>query len=326
MERLDSHDSILVVIVNFRTAHLVIDCIESLKTELDSLPNLSVVITDNHSGDDSVARIQTYIESERLCRVICVPLERNGGFAYGNNAAIRPALAAGNRPDYVLLLNPDTVVRPGAIGALVRFMDQHPQIGIAGSRLEDPDGTPQRSAFRFPTAVGEFERSIRWGLVSSLFERFITSSPVSPVAVQTDWVAGASMMVRREVFDAIGLLDEGFFMYFEEVDFCLRAARAGWPCWYVPESRVVHLVGQSSGVTDTRRPRQRRPAYWFESRRRYLLRNKGRAYTLACDILFMVGMILWKIRRVIQRKAEVDPPRILSDFFRHSVLVKGFSL
>ena len=102
-------------------------------------------------------------------------------------------------------------------------------------------------------------------------------------------MAGASLIVRREVFDAVGLLDEGYFMYFEEVDFCLKASRAGWPCWYVPTSRVVHLVGQSSGVTKAGDERKRRPRYWFEARRRYFMTNHGRPKTLAADVAFALA-------------------------------------
>src|SRR6185312_15227837 len=98
-----------------------------------------------------------------------------------------------------------------------------------------------------------------------------------------DWVSGACMIVRREVFDSIGLLDDGYFMYFEEVDFCHRAQRAGWLCGYVPEARVVHLVGQSTGKTDPDKTRRRMPDYWFRSRRRYFLHHQGRVVTILAD-------------------------------------------
>src|SRR5262249_24939007 len=163
---------------------------------------------------------------------------------------LRPILAAPNPPDYVLLLNPDTVVRPGAIRPLIDFMERHPEVGITGCRLEYPDGEPQRSAFRFPTIWSEFEGGIRVGVLSKLLNREVVAPRVSDEPHPTDWMAGASMLVRRAVFDDIGLMDEGYFLYFEETDFCLRARRAGWPGWYVPASHVVHLVGQASGVTD----------------------------------------------------------------------------
>lgn len=317
---------LLVVILNYRSASLCVDCLRSLAPEVAAVGDARVVVVDAPSGDDSMARIGRAID-ENGWREWCElrPLARNGGFAYGNNEAIRPALAAADPPRYVLLLNPDTVIRPGAIRALLDFMDANPSAGIAGSRLEHPDGAPQRSAFRFPTVLSELESGLRLGPVSKVLRKRVVAPPVpeGDEPVRTDWVAGASMIVRREVFDAVGLLDDGYFMYFEEVDFCLRAARAGWPCWYVPASRVVHLVGQSSGVTDAAQATKRRPRYWFESRRRYFVRNHGRAKTALADLLWIAGFATFRARRVVQRKPDTDPANLLADFARNSVLVAG---
>src|SRR5207244_7347040 len=134
-------------------------------------------------------------------------LDQNRGFAGGNNAALRPLLATSPPPDYLLLLNPDTYIRSGAVKALVEFMEQNPRVGIAGSRLEDPDGTPQRSAFQFQSALGEFEGSLKFGPVSRLLKRWIVAPPVVDYDFETDWVAGASMIIRREAMEATGLLD-----------------------------------------------------------------------------------------------------------------------
>jgi GT2 family glycosyltransferase len=128
------------------------------------------------------------------------------------------------------------------------------------------------------------------------------------------------MIVRRQVFDAVGLMDDDYFLYFEEVDFCLRAKRAGWPCWYVPSSHVVHLVGQASGVTDTKRPAKRVPRYWFESRRRYFVKSHGRMYKGLADVVWLFGFGLWRLRRVLQRKQDTDPPHLFWDFFRFNFL------
>jgi N-acetylglucosaminyl-diphospho-decaprenol L-rhamnosyltransferase len=281
------------------------------------------VVTDNASGDDSVARLTRAVADNGWGDWASIePLARNGGFAYGNNEAIRAALAATDKPEYVLLLNPDTLVRPGAIRALLEFMGAHPHAGIAGSRLEDPDGTPQRSAFRFHTVRSELEAGLRLGVVSSLLRRHIVAPPVpaGEEPVRTDWVAGASRIVRRAVCEQAGLMDEAYFMYFEEVDFCLRAARHGWPCWYVPASRVVHLVGQSSGVTDVRRANKRRPAYWFDSRRRYFLKNHGRLKTVLADLAWSLGFATFRVRQFLQRKPDSDPARLLRDFVSYNLL------
>ena len=145
---------LLIVIVNYRTADLVIDCLRSLESEVAAVGDARVVITDNASRDDSVAKIADAIRANRWdVWTALMPLPENGGFAYGNNAAIRPALAGNDPPDYVLLLNPDTVVREGAVSALLAFMEANPSVGIGGSRLEHPDGQAQRSAFRTGCAM-----------------------------------------------------------------------------------------------------------------------------------------------------------------------------
>ena len=315
---------LLIVIVNYRTAGMAVDCLRSLAPQIND--DIRVTITDGLSGDDSVEVIGNAIRENGWHWATLMPLEHNGGFAFGNNQAIRPALASDHPPDFILLLNPDTIVREGAIDALLQFMISHPEVGIAGSRLEDPDGTPQRSAFRFHSIAAEFERGVRFGPVSSVLEKKIVAPEVSDVAMECDWVCGASMMVRREVFNDVGVLDDRYFMYFEETDFTLAAKRAGWKTWYVPESRVVHLVGAASGFTNSKKPPKRRPTYWFDARRRYFVKNHGVLYALAADAAFATGFALWRVRRAIQRKPDSDPPQMLLDFVRNSVFMRGASL
>jgi N-acetylglucosaminyl-diphospho-decaprenol L-rhamnosyltransferase len=313
---------LLIVIVNYRTASLTVDCLRSLALEIASLPaGTRVVVTDNASGDDSADVLTLAVRDNGWGGWAEVrPLPRNGGFAYGNNEAIRPALASQDPPDYVLLLNPDTLVRQGAVRALLEFMDANPKVGIAGSRLEHPDGKAQRSAFRFPGALSELEEGLRLSVVSRLLKGFVVAPPPPEGNCRVDWVAGASMIVRKAVFDSVGLMDEAYFMYYEEVDFCRRANRAGWPCWYVPASRVVHLVGQSSGVTDEKKPKKRQPAYWFASRRRYFRTHTGAARTFLADTFFVVGHALYRATVAARRKPANDPVGLLGDFVRYNFL------
>ena len=317
--------NLLVVIVNFRSAKLTSDALQSLIPELGPVPAAHVVVVDNASGDDSMATLSRFLDdTPRLTgKVTLVAAPKNGGFSYGNNLGIQHWLGNNPAPEYVLLLNPDTVVRPGALRELLQFMDRHPDIGIAGSRLEDPDGTPQRSAFRFPSLPSEFEGSINLGPVSRLLARWIVAPPVSDVSCPADWVAGASMIIRWNVFDRIGFLDEEYFMYFEEVDFCLQAKRAGWPCWYVPTSHVVHLVGQVSQVTDPKLRRKRRPRYWFDSRRRFFLKNYGPATAASADALHLLGYVLYRTRMFVQRKPISTPLRFGRDLLRNGVFLRG---
>jgi GT2 family glycosyltransferase len=245
------------------------------------------------------------------------------GFTGGNNIILRSSLQSADPPQYVLLLNADTIVRPNAFKILVDFMDQHPNVGIAGSRLEDPDGTPQRSAFRFPSALSEFEGGLKLGPVSRLLERWVVAPPVPDEACETDWMAGASMIVRREVFRDVGVLDEGYFTFFEDVDFCFNVRKAGWPIWYVPASRVVHLVGQSTGIT-VKKPK-RQPPYSFEARRRYFLKNYGPLQAALADLGRILGLTLWQLR-VFFGKPDSTPPHFLRDAIKHSVFLTGFKL
>jgi GT2 family glycosyltransferase len=315
---------LLVVIVNYRTADLVLNCLRSLSDEVDTVPGARAVVVDNASGDDSVARLVEVVHERGWGGWVTIqPEDRNGGFAAGNNASIRPALAAADPPRYVLLLNPDTVVRAGALRALVEFMEAHPEVGIAGSRLEDPDGTPQCSAFRFPSILSELENGMRLGLVSRLLRRWVVAQPVPTAPCWTDWVSGACLFARREVFDAVGLLDEGYFMYYEEVDFCRRAAEAGWPCWYVPGARVVHLEGQTPGVRGRAGARARRPDFWFHSRRRYFRAHLGPAGAVLADLARVGGYASYRLRRILQRKPDTDPPGLLGDLIRHCFLGAG---
>lgn len=315
---------LLIAIVNYCTPLLAIECLRSIESQVRAIGSCRVIVVDGHSPDNSVEVLDhalTMNEWRDWCDFR--PLEINSGFAYANNEAIRPYLESTDPPEYVLLLNPDTLSRPGAIQELLAYMESRREVGIAGSRTEWPDGSPQTSAFRFHGIASEFEGYARFGPVSKLLNRYIVAPPPPDHEVDADWVVGASMMIRREVLEKVGLLDDHYFMYFEEVDFCLRARRAGFNIRYVPQSRIVHLIGKSSGVTDKNTQNKRRPAYWFESRRRYFIKNYGILYAMLADMSATVGFALWRLRRLVQRKPDPDPAHFLYDFVRHSVFLKG---
>jgi N-acetylglucosaminyl-diphospho-decaprenol L-rhamnosyltransferase len=312
--------NVCVIIINYRTALLTIGCLRSLATEVQRNPHVRAAVVDNASNDDSIQQIRHAIETEgwRERATLC-ELATNRGFATGTNTVLRDALCKMQAPDFFWLLNSDTRVRPGALDALIAFMQTHPTAGIAGSRLEDAAGAVQRSAFRFPSILGELESGLRWGLASRLLARWVTAPPAPAGETRADWVAGASLFIRRAVLETIDLLDEQFFMYFEDVDLCRRVRRAGWEVWYVPASRVVHLVGQSSGVTDGRDAPLRRPGYWFDARRHYFLKHHGWAYSALADAAWLLGFGAWRARRRLQHKPDRDPPQLWHDFLRHCI-------
>ena len=135
------------------------------------------------------------------------------------------------------------------------------------------------------------------------------------------------MILRRALLEEIGLLDEGLYTYFDDVDMCIRSLRSGWTTWYVPESKVTHLEGASTGINGSAGQRgQRRPAYWFEARRRFFLKNYGCLRTALADFVFLCGLASWRLRRRLQHKVDRDPRQLLADSFRHSVFSSGFRL
>lgn len=312
---------IVVCIVNYCTADLTIDCLRSLESEVRRAGQVQVVVADNASPDGSGTAIADAIAAHRWeswARLI--PLPRNGGFAFGNNAVLRdfPYDPAVNRLFW--LLNPDTVVRTGAATALIDFLADNPAVGIAGSCLEDPDGTQQHSAFRFHSIAGEFEASARVGPITRLLGKWMIAPKCECKTAAYDWLSGASLMIRSEVVRDIGLMDEGYFLYFEETDYLLKAAKVGWACWFVPESRVVHLVGASTGVTDRAKQSKRRSAYWFQSRRRYFIKNHGRGYAIAADVALTLGTLICRMTTALRGRPSDIPDRFLRDLFKYSAL------
>jgi len=295
-----------VVVLNYRTPELAIDCLRSIAAEVVSL-GAHVVVVDNASGDGSVTHLKRAVAFNGWDAWAAVlPLSRNGGYAAGNNAAIRLALRQTPPPRYVLILNPDTVARPGAIGALCGFLDATPRAGVAGSRLLNPAGEVECAAHRAPGVWSELDNAARLGFLTRALHRHIVSPPSLPNPYRCDWVSGSSMMIRSQVLRDVGLLDEGYFLYFEEVDFCTRARRAGWQVWSVPQSVIVHREGSSTGI---RSPGARRPKYWYDSRRRYFLKHHGGSGLLAADLLWAAGRLAFLLRKRLgpARSYGADP-------------------
>jgi GT2 family glycosyltransferase len=314
-DRLD----IAVIIVTYRSARLTIDALRSLLTER-ATPGLSVrtVVVDNASGD--LPEISRAVESNNWSSwVTLVAAPANGGFAYGNNLGIERAYDRGE-PAYIYLLNPDAQVRPGAIGSLVRFLEAHPAVGIAGSSFENPDGTDWPIAFRFPGLLSELDQGLQFGLITRLLSRWVVARRMGKTPQRVDWICGASMMIRPSVLATTGALDENYFLYFEETDFCRRAIRDGIATWYVPESRVMHIRGQSTSVTALNAPPRRLPAYWFESRRRYFTVTFGIGHAIAIDIVAIVAHSLGALKRVAMRRTHTAVPHFIRDLLRHSVI------
>lgn len=311
--------NLLTVILNYRTAEMTLDSARAAvaaHAKLDAQWRIEIV--DNDSCDGSYERLCEGVEQAGWDRVEVVASGHNGGFGAGNNYAMRRALASGDPPDFIYLLNSDAFPTEDAITALVNYMQGHPAVGIAGSYIHGVEGEPHLTAFRFPSIESELLGSARLGLLHRLMpEREVPIQPMPSRSGRVDWLAGASMMLRREALDAIGLFDETFFLYFEETDLCRRAALAGWPTHYVVESRVSHVGHGSTGLNQGRKPM---PRYWFDSRRHYFRKNHGRAYSWVVNALSVAGLASFKARASVQQKQDDDPVNYLRDFIRYNFL------
>lgn len=310
-------NDIAVVIVTYKSADLAIECLASLQSEREMQKlNIRVVMVDNASGD--LPQIHKAVEQNGWSSWVTLVLApTNGGFAYGNNLGIRTAYEL-RPPNYIYLLNPDTQVRIGAIATLAEFLENHPQVGIAGSSFETEDGKDWPFAFRFPTLLSEIQHGIRLNLVTRCLSRWTVARPMIAISQPTDWICGASMMIRPSVLTAVGCLDENFFLYFEETEFCHRARRAGFSTWYVPESRVMHAIGGSTNVNEETRFHRHLPSYWFDSRRRYFAVTHRMGVAALIDVAAIASSLLGLLKSKLLGRPST--PHYIRDLVAHSVL------
>ena len=279
---------------------------EDLWTCLDSLfgrnnqASLEVIVVDNGSSDGTVATLPDRFPQAKL-----IANEENQGFAAASNQAI-----AASRSRYYFLLNPDTIVPEGGLDELLRFADDHPEAGIVAPRLVCPDGSLQYSCRRFPTisaAVfrGTFLELLIPGIKS--VRSYLMSDWDHGQVCQVDWVSGAAMLVRRELIDDIGRLDERFFWGSEDVDFCLRAHQAGRQVLYTPQPEIIHAIGRSAQQAEL-------STIIHAHRSMYRLHSKHWGRWLGSRWLIWIGIWLraavmighWLVRRVFRGGERED--------------------
>ncbi len=234
-----SHSPILsVVIVTWNVREDLRECLRSLFDNSGAVP-MEVIVVDNASQDGTAEMVRAEFPQVHL-----IINEQNLGYTKANNQGIRAS-----RGKYVLLLNPDTVVLPGAIEELVAFAESHPEVGIIGPKLLNPDGSIQRSARSLPDlGVGLFRNTPLGRLFPNnpFVRRYLLTDFGYDQVREVGWVSGAAMLIRREVLDKIGLLDERFWAYCEDVDLCWRAWQAGFKVVFNPLATIIHKIGRSS--------------------------------------------------------------------------------
>lgn len=257
-----------VILVNYNGGPLIVKTLESLFAKTDPRLAIEVFVVDNASIDNSVSEI-----SRQFPDVNLIANTTNVGFARANNQAINVS-----RGRYILLLNPDTVVQAAAVDLIVRFMDGHPEVGICGPKILLPNGKLDwacRRTFKTPATYAYQGLGLsRIFQKSSIFGRYYLSYLDQDTLTEVDSVMGAFLMIRREVVDSIGLLDESFFMYCEDEDWCFRTKQAGWKVVYNPQATIVHHKGSSS--------RRRKVAMiweWHKSVYRFHRKNLAQSYS-----------------------------------------------
>ncbi len=282
-----------VIIVNWNTREYLRNCLDSVFATVRQI-EIEVIVVDNASSDDSVSVVEREFPQVKL-----IKNESNRGFAAANNQGMKAA-----RGRYVLLLNSDTIVLDEALDATVRFADSEPQAAVVGCRVVNPDRTLQATGFMYPSLLNMV---LSCTYLYKLFprSRFFGRERMTwwdrDDVREVDVVTGCFMLVRREAIEQVGGMDEAFFMYGEETDWCYRFKQAGWKMLFAPAGQIIHYGGASS--------RQRRVEMAIQLRRSILLfirKHQGRlAYVLArglTALYFLLRIPYWLVRAGIRGK------------------------
>lgn len=319
-----SQGRLVVIIVNYGTSALVLDALPALLSELSGFAESQVFIVDNASpGNDADALaegLRAFPEAQgETARLRLLRSPVNGGFAAGNNVAFAELPGLGWRPDAVLLLNPDAEVLPGALAEMMRVMNGNDKIGFVGPRIENPDGSSWVAAFNFPSMGGE----VFGALGIDFFARHFRSTiPDSTAPVRADWVTGTALLIRTDTLEALGNMDDGYFLYYEEVDYMRSGAALGWQSWHAPDARVRHIAGAATGIVGKNVARGRMPAYWFQAWARYFSKNHGAFYTRVTALLKIAAHWIGDLQRRLRGRATSRPEHYLGDLASATLLAR----
>ncbi len=283
---------VTVVVLTYNSEQIVARCLEAIR---QGGAEADIIVIDNASSDRSVETARRADPSAQI-------IETGSNLGYtANNLGIARA-----RTPYVLILNPDAELRPGALRALLDFADRHPRAALVGCRLLNPDGSLQHSCFRFPSLTQAFVGFFGvLPLDSERNGRYALAAYEQPHRVQH--ALGACLLVRRAAVDQIGLLDTRFFMYFEETDLCYRARAAGWEVWYTPDATAVH-----QGAHSTSRNHEAMSVEFYRSQDRFYRKHYSGLRHLALRALRLIGTSYWAARTLkglLRRRVSLDVAR-----------------
>jgi GT2 family glycosyltransferase len=264
-----------IVIVAWNVRDLVLDCLASIAVARPRLA-YEVIVVDNGSRDGTSQAVRRQFPD-----AIAIELPRNLGFAAGNNCGLRRM-----RGRHAVLLNSDTIVLPGGLEACVEYLDKHPDVGVVGPQLLNPDRTKQHCIHNSPTLLSEL---LSQALLRRLWPGRYPSKRVEYAApIDVEAVLGACLFVRREVVERVGLIDEAYFFFLEETDWCHRIRQAGWRVVHLPDAHVIHLYGEA---TKKKLPLRTRIEY-YRSRYVFFSKNRGRLASLALEGLVLLRLLL----------------------------------
>jgi hypothetical protein len=281
-----------IIIVNWNVKNYLENCIESIKSNVEEI-TYEVIVVDNNSTDNS----RLMIENE-FPEVILIKNKANVGFAKANNQAIKAS-----QGKYIFLLNPDTAVLPNSLGKTIDFMDSNSQAGVCGCGLinpDNPDAALKTDWLKFPSLVDvlifdTFLGNLTSVIVSKLFKTKKENSKLdSSLAIEVDWVSGSSLIVRREAVKEAGLMDEGFFLYGEDMEWCYRIKRLfNWKIYLLPYVKVVHYGGQCSKKLNAFDC----ASYWHQSRYKFHQKYSNnilfKLFNLMKVFLFSISLSKW---------------------------------
>lgn len=305
-------------IINYRTAGLTLQCIASVLADFGDTDG-HICVVDNNSGDGSAEVIANWIAAqEPAVPVTLLQSPTNTGFSGGHNQGI-----AAHQADYYLVLNSDAILRPGFCRAILAAADSAPRIGLFAPRLEYDDGQQQINCFRLPSPASELIRGAATGPITRMLHAYDTSLTMPPAPGNIGWASFACILLRHEMLTGVGPMDEGYFLYFEDTEYCLRAARAGWGIAYVPDACAVHFRGGSGPVKNLASERKRLPAYFYASRARLFYQAYGRGGLLAANMLWMLGRVIANLRRLVGRPVPQANQAELRDIWINALTPLG---
>lgn len=302
-----------ISIINYRTADLTKACVKSVLDDIEEI-DAEIVIVDNASGDGSAEEIETWLATlPKDAPVRLVRSDTNSGFSGGHNIGMNHLKA-----EFFLILNSDAILCPGFLKAILAAARETPKAGIIAPQIETEDGDIQVSCFRFHSPWSELIRGAQTGPVTTLLNKHVVALNPPVQNKDIEWASFACILLRASMVDEIGPMDEGYFLYFEDSEYCLRARRADWGIVQHTKARMVHYRGGSGPVKALEKKAKRLPRYFYASRTRFFRQASGPLGPLMANSLWLLGRGVSQLRRLVgkpvPRKKQCEARDIWTNF------------